>query len=90
MEQERYKPDVLRQYEGAGIVVHWEPGPCIHVSKCIRALPDVFDPSARPWVRVDAATADDIAATIRTCPSGALRYERTDGAPRKSRMSRQL
>src|SRR2546428_7067668 len=80
----RHKPDVLRRYEGAGIVVHWEPSLCIHVANCIRALPDVFDPNARPWVRVDAAGAEEIAAAIRSCPTGALRYERTDGAPQET------
>jgi uncharacterized Fe-S cluster protein YjdI len=75
----RYQPDVLRDYEGKGIVVHWEPKLCIHAANCIRGLPGVFDPNARPWVTVDAAGADDIGAAIRTCPTGALRYERTDG-----------
>ena len=80
----RHQPDVLRQYEGAGIVVHWEPSLCIHVANCIRALPGVFDPNARPWVRVDAAGAEEIAAAIRTCPTGALRYERTGGPPQET------
>src|SRR6185503_6640386 len=32
-----------------------------------------------PWVEVDAADADDIAATVLTCPTGALHYRRLDG-----------
>jgi uncharacterized Fe-S cluster protein YjdI len=82
--ERRYEPAVLRQYEGDGIVVHWEPRLCIHVASCIRALPDVFDPNARPWVNVTAANADEIAAAVETCPTGALRYERTDGAPQEA------
>lgn len=81
--EKRYEPAVLRDYEGKGIVVHWEPKLCIHAANCIRALPGVFDPNARPWVTVDAAGTDDISAAIRSCPTGALRYQRTDGAPQE-------
>jgi hypothetical protein len=34
-------------------------------------------------VNVTAANADEIAAAIELCPTGALRYERTDGAPQE-------
>ena len=36
-------------------------------------------PEARPWVVVDAADADAVAATIESCPTGALHYRRLDG-----------
>jgi uncharacterized Fe-S cluster protein YjdI len=83
-DEQRYEPEAAKRYEAEGIVVHWEPKLCIHVAGCIRSLPGVFDPNARPWVRTDAANADEIAAAIRTCPTGALRYERTDGGPRET------
>jgi uncharacterized Fe-S cluster protein YjdI len=79
--ERRYERDVLKKYEGEGIEVHWEPKLCIHVASCIRSLPRVFDPNARPWVNVEAASADEIAAAIETCPTGALSYVRTNGAP---------
>jgi uncharacterized Fe-S cluster protein YjdI len=79
--EERHQPEVLRHYAGEGIVVRWEPSLCIHVANCIRNLPQTFDPGARPWVNVAAATADEIAAAIATCPTGALSFERTDGMP---------
>jgi len=82
--EQRHEPDVLKKYEGDGIEVHWEPKLCIHVTSCIRALPDVFDPDARPWIKVEAASADEIAAAIQSCPTGALSYVRTDGAPQET------
>jgi uncharacterized Fe-S cluster protein YjdI len=82
--EERHKPDVLKQYESSDIVVNWEPKLCIHVSNCVRALPHVFDANARPWVNVDAASADELAAAIESCPTGALSYVRTDGAPQET------
>jgi CDGSH-type Zn-finger protein len=39
----------------------------------------VFDTTRRPWVLPDAGSADSVASTILTCPSGALHYERKDG-----------
>lgn len=61
----------------------WDSTRCIHGGKCLRALPEVFDFDARPWVNLDGADADAIAEAIRLCPSGALDYERLDGGPRE-------
>jgi uncharacterized Fe-S cluster protein YjdI len=70
-----------RKYTGTGIVVHWDSDRCIHSERCTSGAPTVFDRSARPWVNIEAATADEIARVIDTCPSGALSYTRTDGVP---------
>ena len=80
----RYSPDVSKVYEGNGINILWEPKLCIHVASCIRHLPGVFDPQARPWVAAANATADEIAAAVESCPTGALRYDRTDGGPQEA------
>jgi uncharacterized Fe-S cluster protein YjdI/CDGSH-type Zn-finger protein len=69
-----------RDYSTQQIVVHWDSDLCIHTGRCLRSLPEVFDTGRRPWVTVDAASADEVAATVRICPTGALRYERPDGA----------
>jgi len=68
-----------RVYANDAIEVIWEPKLCIHVRNCVRGLPRVFDPEQRPWVEVDAADPDVIAATILTCPTGALHFRRSDG-----------
>lgn len=77
-EQER---GPTRTYVGEAIEVHWEPRRCIHVRNCVRDLPNVFVPEARPWVAVDAANADAVAAAVERCPTGALHYHRLDGGP---------
>jgi hypothetical protein len=41
----------------------------------------VFDDSRRPWVKVDAATADEVEAAVARCPSGALRTRRIGVSP---------
>lgn len=69
-----------RPYEGRSITVTFEAGRCRHAAECVRGLPEVFDTGRRPWIQPDGADADRVAAVVRRCPSGALRYERTDGA----------
>jgi CDGSH-type Zn-finger protein/uncharacterized Fe-S cluster protein YjdI len=70
-----------RTYETDAIRVHWDSARCIHTGFCLHALPQVFDTGRRPWVDIEAADADAIAAAVERCPTGALRYERLDGAP---------
>ena len=71
-----------REYATDEIVVEWWPTLCFHSRNCVAALPAVFDPSKRPWVQVDAATADDVEAAVATCPSSALRSRRRSAAAR--------
>jgi uncharacterized Fe-S cluster protein YjdI/CDGSH-type Zn-finger protein len=71
---------LTREYHAAGITVQWYAERCIHSGDCIRALPRVFNPRRRPWVRLDAAAADAIAEAVLSCPTGALHYIRHDGA----------
>jgi uncharacterized Fe-S cluster protein YjdI len=71
---------VKKEYATDEIVVEWEPALCYHSQNCIRSLPQVFDATRRPWVNVDAATADEIEAAVRLCPSGALRTHRPGAA----------
>ncbi len=65
-----------RDYQTDEIVVHWDSSRCIHTGICLRSLHQVFNLRQKPWVDVQAATADEIAATIEKCPSGALSYTR--------------
>ncbi len=63
--------------------MQWEPRLCIHVKHCVNQLGNVFDPDRRPWIDVDAEDADTIAATVLTCPTGALHFRRLDGGPQE-------
>jgi uncharacterized Fe-S cluster protein YjdI len=65
---------------GDGIEVSWEPGLCTHEAMCIAGAPEVFRPMARPWIRLEDADPDHVAAVVARCPTGALRARRTDGA----------
>jgi uncharacterized Fe-S cluster protein YjdI/CDGSH-type Zn-finger protein len=81
--EERKKPTVAREYRTDEIVVFWEPSFCIHSAACLMGLPQVFDVEARPWIAIDAASADEIAETVMSCPTGALHFKRLDGGPQE-------
>ena len=81
---ERKLPGVQREYRTDQIVVYWESQLCIHTARCLRGLPQVFDINRRPWITVDAASADQIAEVVARCPTSALRFERLDGGPQES------
>src|SRR5438105_7374626 len=75
----------MKEYATDEIVVEWEPRLCYHSQNCVRSLPQVFDESRRPWVKVDAATADEVEAAVARCPSGALRTRRSGVPTEKGR-----
>jgi uncharacterized Fe-S cluster protein YjdI len=66
----------VQTYVAPGITVTFDPNVCIHSGVCLRTLPAVFDVRRRKWVDAGAASADDVAAAIDRCPSGALRSTR--------------
>lgn len=47
-------------------------------------LPQVFDVGQRPWVSIDAASADEIARVVMACPTGALHFQRLDGGEQEA------
>jgi uncharacterized Fe-S cluster protein YjdI len=68
-----------KEYATEEIVVEWEPRLCYHSRNCVQSLPQVFDETRRPWVKVDAASAGEVEAAVARCPSGALRSRRLAG-----------
>ena len=63
-----------RTYEGASIAVSFDMARCIHARNCFLKLPQVFDPSRRPWVDPDAAPADEIASLQSSSTGPGLTY----------------
>src|SRR6266851_80763 len=71
--------DMVRAYADKKIVISYDARRCIHAAECTRGLPAVFETERRPWIVPSVAGADEIAAVIAKCPSGALHYTRLDG-----------
>jgi len=70
----------LQVYETPEITVTFDPTTCRHTGICVRGLPAVFDIKRRRWVAPEAAPADDVAAQVARCPSGALQVQRREPA----------
>lgn len=75
------EPKRLQTYETPEIVVTFDPNVCIHSGACVRGLPGVFDVRRKRWVAPEAASAEEVAAQVRRCPSGALQYRLKDDVP---------
>lgn len=65
----------IHTYEGEDITVTYDVKRCIHAARCVRGLPEVFEPGKRPWITPDEASAQNVADVIESCPTGALHYE---------------
>lgn len=67
-------PDKREDYEGNGVTVHDNRGICAHAGRCTDGLPSVFRLKQEPWIDPEGASAEEVIATVKRCPSGALSY----------------
>ena len=84
MAEQKSRRTPNRRYNTGEIEILWQPDLCIHSANCIAGLPHVFNPRKRPWVAIDAASTDELIATVNTCPSGALTFRREPHPPAPS------
>lgn len=73
------EPD-RREYAAGNVVVSFDASRCIHVGRCLKGLPAVFNLEARPWIQPANASVSDIIDVVGRCPSGALQWRTTDGS----------
>ena len=60
------------EYTNGEVVILWKPKLCIHSGVCVRTLSKVYNPKARPWIKPENATAQELIEQVSKCPSGAL------------------
>lgn len=66
---------------GKDVTIRFEAQRCIHSRHCVLGQPNVFQANVEgEWIFPDAATAEDVALVAQACPSGAITYQRNDGA----------
>ena len=66
--------------QGKAAIVEFDARRCVHSRHCVLDRPDVFVPNVEgDWIHPDAATADELVALARNCPSGAIVARRLDG-----------
>jgi CDGSH-type Zn-finger protein/ferredoxin len=61
-------------YAGMRITIHDNRGICAHAGFCTDRLESVFRMQQEPWIDPNGASAEEIIAAIKECPSGALSY----------------
>jgi len=64
----------MREYSNGELTIVWEPKLCTHAGKCVQALPEVYNPQERPWIKAEKGSTEDLKAQISQCPSKALSY----------------
>lgn len=67
--------DKVYRYSNGEITIVWNPEKCAHSGICVKTLPAVYNPKAKPWIAIGNATTEELKAQIDKCPSGALSYE---------------
>ena len=67
--------EIVKEYANDDLTVVWKPKLCIHAAECVKRLPQVYDPKAKPWVKPENANKEELIDQINACPSGALSYK---------------
>lgn len=67
--------EIVKEYANGDFTVVWKPKKCIHAEICVKTLPKVYDPKAKPWINPENATVEELKSQIDKCPSGALTYK---------------
>jgi CDGSH-type Zn-finger protein/uncharacterized Fe-S cluster protein YjdI len=66
---------------GREVTLRFDTARCIHARHCVLSEPEVFLANTPgQWLFPDKATVERIAIVAHNCPSGAITYERRDGA----------
>lgn len=61
-----------KEYSNGEITILWKSEKCIHSGICVQTLPKVYDPKAKPWIKAENATSQELFDQVAKCPSGAL------------------
>lgn len=69
------KNNIVKKYANEEITVIWKPSLCIHAAECVKRLPEVYNPQAKPWIKIENASTSQLKSQIDKCPSGALSYQ---------------
>lgn len=64
--------EIIKEYKNGGLTIVWKPSSCIHAAECVKALPNVYNPKAKPWIAMENASNEELIDQIKKCPSGAL------------------
>ncbi len=70
--------ETTKEYRKDSLTVLWNPRKCTHAGICVKTLPKVYDPKAKPWITPENASIAELKNQINACPSGALSYKESE------------
>ncbi len=77
-----YTPGAIEEARGDHLLLRFEAKRCIHSRHCVLGAPRVFLANVQgPWLYPDEMHVEGLVHIARTCPSGAITYQRLDGGP---------
>lgn len=76
--------EIKKEYTNGELTIVWKPKMCIHAGVCVKTLPKVYNPKAKPWLKIENASTEELKAQILKCPSGALTYYMNDKENRET------
>lgn len=82
--------NIVKKYSKDELTILWEPKKCIHAAICVKELPKVYDPKAKPWIKPENASVAELKAQIDKCPSGALSYEKNETSNQDKHMKTEV
>lgn len=82
--------EITKKYTNEEMTILWQPSKCIHSAVCVKMLPKVYDPKARPWMTMENATTDELKPQVDKCPSGALSYFMNDAKQKEEEIMSEL
>ena len=63
-----------KEYSNGEITVVYQSDLCIHSGVCAKGLASVFKPGEQPWIKINAATNEEIIKQVQKCPTKALSF----------------
>lgn len=66
------------EYSNNEFTIISQPHLCEHAGICVKTLPKVYNPKARPWITMENATTEELIHQVDLCPSGALSYRKEE------------
>lgn len=66
------------EYSNNGLTIIWQPHLFEHAGICVKTLPQVYNPKARPWITMENAATEELIHQVDLCPSGALSYRKEE------------
>ncbi len=50
----------MKEYSNGEITIKWQANLCQHAGICVKTLPQVYNPKASPWLKIENASTEEL------------------------------